>query len=86
VAARTGAGRRAVLEAVTPLLGPGRPGGSDGPPRRIRFLDMPAMEVSSSMARERVARGAPIADLVGEAVAGYIHDHGLYAGRSREGS
>jgi nicotinate-nucleotide adenylyltransferase len=86
VAARTGAGRRAVLDAVAPLLDPGRPGGSDGAPQGIRFLNMPAMEVSSSMVRERVVRGAPIADLVGEPVAGYIHDHGLYAGRSRAGS
>jgi nicotinate-nucleotide adenylyltransferase len=86
VAARTGAGRRAVLDAVSPLLALRRPGASDGAPQGIRFLDMPAMEVSSSMARERVARGAPIADLVGEAVAGYIHDHDLYAERSRAGS
>jgi nicotinic acid mononucleotide adenylyltransferase len=34
------------------------------------------------MARERAARGAPIEDLVGSAVAHYIREHGLYAERS----
>ena len=36
------------------------------------------MEVSSSVARERAARGEPIEDLVGRAVASYIREHGLY--------
>ena len=46
--------------------------------RRSGSSACPSMEVSSSMARERVARGAAIEDLVGGAVAGYIHEHGLY--------
>ena len=40
---------------------------------------MEPLEVSSSAARERAARGEAIGSLVGEAVAGYIAAHGLYA-------
>ena len=76
VAARHGSGRRGVLDAVAPLLAAGRADASD-PTAGLKFLDMPAMEVSSSMARERVARGDPIEDLVGAAVARYIAEHGL---------
>ena len=68
VAARAGAARRRVLDA---LAGVGAPD--------VSFLEMPAIEVSSSMARERVARGEPVEELVGPAVAGYIAEHGLYA-------
>ncbi len=82
VAARTGSDREDVLETVAGLLAAGLPGASGGGRARIRFLDMPAIEVSSSMARERAARGDPIDDLVGGAVASYIHEHGLYAKRS----
>jgi nicotinate-nucleotide adenylyltransferase len=78
VAARNGFRRRGVIDALAPLLdGPG-PGEGDRRSAAIRFLDTPAMEVSSSMARERVARGDPIEDLVGAAVAGYIDEHHLY--------
>jgi nicotinate-nucleotide adenylyltransferase len=82
VAARTGSDREGVLETVTGLLAAGLPGASGDGRARIRFLDMPAIEVSSSMARERAARGDPIDDLVGGAVASYIHEHGLYAKRA----
>ena len=46
---------------------------------RVRFLDMPAIQVSSSMIRRRVARGHPIRYLVPEKVEGYIQEKGLYA-------
>ncbi len=39
---------------------------------------MPLEEVSSSQVRERVARGEPVVELVGEPVAGYIAEQGLY--------
>ncbi len=45
---------------------------------RASFLSMPAVEVSSSLVRERAGAGAPIDDLVGPAVAAYIERHGLY--------
>jgi nicotinate-nucleotide adenylyltransferase len=49
---------------------------------RVRFLDMPAIAVSSSLVRERVARGEAIEELVGAAVAGYIEENGLYRARA----
>jgi nicotinate-nucleotide adenylyltransferase len=48
---------------------------------RARFLEMPAIEVSSSMVRTRVANGEAVDDLVGPAVARYIAEHGLYRAR-----
>jgi nicotinate-nucleotide adenylyltransferase len=48
---------------------------------RVRFLEMPAIDVSSSMVRSRVAGGEAVDDLVGPAVAGYIAEHGLYRAR-----
>jgi nicotinate-nucleotide adenylyltransferase len=68
VAPRAGVDRQPLLDSVTPLAGA----------RAIRFLTAPLVEVSSSMARERVARGGEIDDLVGPAVASYITEHGLY--------
>jgi len=44
----------------------------------VRFLEMPTIAVSSSLARQRVARGEPIEELVGPAVARYIDEHHLY--------
>jgi nicotinate-nucleotide adenylyltransferase len=46
------------------------------------FLKMAPIEISSSLARERAARGEPLEGLLGEAVAAYVSDHELY----REGS
>jgi nicotinate-nucleotide adenylyltransferase len=77
VAGRGGPGRRGVIDSLAPLLAarPPREGDDD---EEIRFLDMPAVHISSSMVRERVASGDQIEDLVGPAVAGYIAEHGLY--------
>jgi nicotinate-nucleotide adenylyltransferase len=46
--------------------------------QRVRFLRMPALEISSSLVRARAARGEPVGELVGDAVAGYIATHELY--------
>jgi nicotinate-nucleotide adenylyltransferase len=78
VAERAGPGRAGVLEALSPLLGGHPPIDGEGHPEGISFLNMPAVSISSSMARERVARGEPVEDLVGAAVARYIAEHGLY--------
>jgi len=43
-----------------------------------RLIDVPAMEVSSTAVRQRIADGKPIDDLVPPAVADYIRRHGLY--------
>jgi nicotinate-nucleotide adenylyltransferase len=76
VAARSGSARREVLDTVARV---GNGAGAERPAEaRVRFLDMPLMEISSSQARRRAARGEPIEDLVGPAVARYIDEHRLY--------
>jgi nicotinate-nucleotide adenylyltransferase len=45
---------------------------------RIRYLDMPIMQISSSAIRRRVAEGRPIRYLVPDKVANYIGANGLY--------
>jgi nicotinate-nucleotide adenylyltransferase len=68
VAARVGSERRLVLDALAGI------GSADG----VRFLEMGPIEVSSSLARERAARGGSIEGLVGPVVAEYIAEHQLY--------
>jgi nicotinate-nucleotide adenylyltransferase len=50
------------------------PGATD----RIHLMKIPALAISASDIRARVARGAPIQYLVPDCVARYIHEHGLY--------
>jgi nicotinate-nucleotide adenylyltransferase len=45
---------------------------------RVHRMDIPALAISSSDIRARVARGAPIQYLVPDGVARYIQQHGLY--------
>ncbi len=45
---------------------------------RASFLEMPPIDVSSSMVRERVGRGEAVTGLVAPAVADYIAEHRLY--------
>lgn len=84
VATRDGTARQRVLDELDAVHGSG---GSDGAGElraalslgtRVRFLEMPAIEASSSAVRERVARGEAIDRLVGPAVAAYIAEHRLY--------
>jgi nicotinate-nucleotide adenylyltransferase len=49
--------------------------------QRVRYLDMPLIQVSSSSIRRRVRQGAPIRYLVPDKVADYIETKGLYAGQ-----
>jgi nicotinate-nucleotide adenylyltransferase len=53
---------------------------------RIRYLDMPVMQVSSSAIRRRVAAGRPIRYLVPDNVVSYIESHGLYGAGPGSGS
>ncbi len=48
------------------------------PVDRVRFFDMPRLDVSSSLVRRYLAAGRPIRHLVPEAVERYIADAGLY--------
>ena len=48
---------------------------------RVRYLDMPLIQVSSSAIRRRVREGVPIRYLVPDKVVEYIATHELYGGR-----
>ena len=67
-AERAGAGREEIAATLAEL-----PGGD-----RVRFFEMPRIDVSSSLVRERVAAGLPIRYLVPDDVANYIGAQGLY--------
>jgi nicotinate-nucleotide adenylyltransferase len=77
VAGRKGGDRDATLAAVAGI------GGDDS---RVRFLDSPVIDVSSSLVRERAAADAPLEALVGADVASYIAEHGLYGARAQVSS
>jgi nicotinate-nucleotide adenylyltransferase len=67
VAEREGVRRTDVLERL-----------SGFPADRVRFFDMPRLDVSSSLIRCLVATGRPIRHLVPDAVERYIVEAGLY--------
>src|SRR4051812_49118054 len=68
VAERAGARRAEIEERLSELAGGGR----------VRFFDMPRVDISSSDIRRRVREDRPIRYLVPDEVAGYIGAHGLY--------
>ena len=47
-------------------------------PQRVRFFDMPRVEISSSLVRSRASSGQPIRYLVPDKVANYIGAQSLY--------
>jgi nicotinate-nucleotide adenylyltransferase len=57
---------------------PGYPLPSNCRSDRISLFEIPAVDVSSTEIRRRVAAGEPVADLVPEAVAALIRELGLY--------
>jgi nicotinate-nucleotide adenylyltransferase len=81
VALRGGTGPdevRGALAALTDRRAAGRAPSDRVQERRIGFLEMPAIDVSSSAVRDRVKHGEGIDELVGAAVASYIAEHRLY--------
>ncbi len=70
VAARDGVGREQILERLDREL----PGAAE----RIRFFDMPRIDVSSTLVRSRIAEGKPVRYLVPDAVAAHVEREGLY--------
>lgn len=68
VAERGDARREQVRSAVAALRGG----------ERVGFFDMPRIDVSSTLVRERAERGRPIRYLVPDAVADLIFERGLY--------
>ena len=69
VAEREGVRRADIAERLSGL-----------PAERVRFFDMPRLDVSSSLIRRLVAADRPIRYLVPDAVARYIHGESLYRG------
>lgn len=47
-------------------------------PRRVRFLDVPAVDVSSMLVRARLARGEPVEYILPVPVLAYVRRHRLY--------
>lgn len=70
VAERTGAERDEIRDELAVLAG--------ATADRIRFFDMPRIDISSSLVRDRAAAGQPVRYLVPEAVAERIAADGLY--------
>jgi nicotinate-nucleotide adenylyltransferase len=68
VAERDGVARADITEHLAGLAGADR----------IRFFDMPRLDISSSLIRRRAAAGQPLRYLVPDAVAEYIVSEGLY--------
>jgi nicotinate-nucleotide adenylyltransferase len=68
VAEREGVERQSVLKGLDGLSGG----------ERIAFFQMPRIDISSSLVRERAASGRPIRYLVPDKVADYVEARGLY--------
>ena len=49
---------------------------------QIDFLDARKMDISSTQIRELIQKGLPFERLVPQAVADYIHEHGLYGAKT----
>jgi len=73
---REGARREEIRSGVAELAGA----------EFVRFLDMPRIDVSSTLIRRRVAEGRPIRHLVPDAVAGFVEERGLYRGAAVAGA
>ncbi len=69
VAAREGMEREAVMRRLHVL----------GHTGTIDFFEMPRVDISSTMVRERLAEGRPVRYLVPEPVADAVAERGLYA-------
>ena len=76
VAERAGHVREVILDRLSAVT---------GAVDRVRFFDMPRLDISSSLIRRRVAAGRPIRYLVPDGVAQYIEREGLY-GASPKGA
>jgi nicotinate-nucleotide adenylyltransferase len=72
VAGRSGSERAAVAERLAGIVGE----------ERVTYLEMPRIDISSSLVRERVAREESIDGLVPDAVAALIAERGLYRGEA----
>lgn len=67
-------------DALLASLAPDLPGGNSPAIWGPRILQLPPVELSSTLVRDRVKRGEDISDLVAPPVARYIRDFKLYLG------
>jgi nicotinate-nucleotide adenylyltransferase len=81
VAGRPGSDGSQVLDVLARIPSPAARGAAHAKPDVV-FLSMAPTEASSSLARERLAAGEPVSDLLDPAVESYIAEHALY-GASR---
>ena len=86
-----------ILEQLDALVAVGRPGYVDGNAynnkqletrlpgitQRLRVVQTPQLNISSTDLRRRVAQGKPIKYQVPDTVEGYIFEHGLYVSDSK---
>lgn len=83
VAAELGTWRRvevvARLATLVVVTRPGAPVAHPGPPWRVRGVEIPALDVSSTDLRARCADGRPLDYLVPQAAIDCIRERGLYA-------
>jgi nicotinate-nucleotide adenylyltransferase len=81
VAGRPGTDGGEVLDALA-TIGPADAGEAEGESGEgspgVVFLTLEPVAASSSLARERLAAGEPVGDLLAPSVAGYIAEHDLY--------
>ena len=73
--------RQVSMVSIVAVARPGHPAPSASPRWRLRVVDVPAIEVSSTDLRSRCASGAPIDYLVPDAVRSVIEQRGLYGVR-----
>jgi nicotinate-nucleotide adenylyltransferase len=69
IAERDGVRREQIIERLADVR---------GAPERLRFFDMPRLDISSSALRGRAAEGRSLRWLVPDPVAAYIEERGLY--------
>jgi nicotinate-nucleotide adenylyltransferase len=74
VAWRPGTSRSAVEQSLAGVAGRDR----------VRFFELPEIDISSSMLRARTRAGEPTRYLLPDAVGGYIERHRLYGGSPQE--
>jgi nicotinate-nucleotide adenylyltransferase len=82
VAGRPGTDGGEVLDALRTIAPAALAGAAEGSPGVV-FLTLDPVEASSSLARERLADGGPLEDLLAPAVSAYIAEHDLYRGGER---
>ena len=70
------------LKTLVNFIGVERPGYNWNDEIPVQFVDIPAIDVSSTMVRNRVAQGKSVRYLVPESVNRFIKEHHLYGSHS----